>query len=152
MGCLIRMKQMGNDGEMDEEQLRKNAAILKELRWIAWVLEGAVTFKFFDTKMPWTWKTYSFGLSSVITFVPLPGFISANLVMLLTCWIVLRAWTSLQPPLSNWVMCRVMMNLVIGGCMGYVPLFGAMLLVWWKPNQTNVELIARNVPSHDKLT
>jgi hypothetical protein len=130
--------------KFDDSVLQANSNVLWELGWIAWAMESS-----FKIRIPYIFKTFKFGLSSVITILPIPNLIAANLLLILTIYIILRAKFSLTPDMPRLVIIRMVVNLGIGVLFGYIPFFGAWLLAWWKPNQTNVQMLAKSVPCFD---
>jgi hypothetical protein len=154
-GTKSRTMYQPDDKEDDDEtkprgpvkltyaDLEANTRILSALGWIAWGLESSLLIT-----IPY-YKSVTFGLSSILAFIPENPFVSPSHILgFLAVYIVFRAYF-LKPTLPSRVYIRALFNLFLGVVFSRIPWFGAMLLGWWKPNQSNVAMLEELVPYID---
>lgn len=114
-----------------------NNRILKEVDWIAWLLDGVIVIP-----VPWGSKI-RIGLSAILGYL-FPTSIAVYLPQLLTLWIVLRG-RDLIPHVKSSVLCKMMTNILIGALIMWIPFLGPTWLMWWQPNKQNAKLLHNHI-------
>eukprot|EP00475_Leptophrys_vorax_P046368 TRINITY_DN9933_c0_g1_i3.p1 TRINITY_DN9933_c0_g1~~TRINITY_DN9933_c0_g1_i3.p1 ORF type:complete len:168 (-),score=46.49 TRINITY_DN9933_c0_g1_i3:818-1321(-) len=128
---------------MTHADVESNTKILFRLGWIAWGLECSLKIS-----IPY-YKSVTFGLSTLLAFIPQNPFISASdIVNLLALYIIIRAYF-LKPALPFGIYVKMLFNLFLGLVFSRIWFIGGMLMGWWKPNRRNVALLEEYVPYID---